>query len=128
MIEQHEGKEKAQGLIEYALILTLVSLAAMMALSIVATPIKGLYQNVTDTLNGGPNLVVNTGDNSPADVVDNTDNQNQNDNSEEGDGGSDKQTICHVTGGKHSTSNTITVAASAVPAHLAHGDTLGPCP
>ena len=63
----------------------------MMALSIVATPIKGLYQNVTATLNGGPHLVVNTGDNSPADVVDNTDNQNQNDNSEEGDGGSDKQ-------------------------------------
>lgn len=38
------------------------------------------------------------------------------------DGGSTKVTICHK--GK----NTISVAESAVSAHLAHGDTLGPCP
>jgi hypothetical protein len=34
----------------------------------------------------------------------------------------DNVTLCHK--GK----NTITVDAAAVPAHLAHGDTLGPCP
>lgn len=35
-------------------------------------------------------------------------------------GGDDKVTICH-------NGNTIEVAASAVPAHLAHGDAYGPC-
>jgi hypothetical protein len=35
---------------------------------------------------------------------------------------SEKVTLCHK--GK----NTITVGAGAVAAHLAHGDTLGPCP
>ena len=41
-------------------------------------------------------------------------------------GGQQKVTLCHVdqeTGEKI----TITVGAPAVPAHLAHGDTLGPC-
>jgi hypothetical protein len=33
-----------------------------------------------------------------------------------------KVTLCHK--GK----NTLSVDANAVPAHLAHGDTLGPCP
>ena len=37
-----------------------------------------------------------------------------------------KVTICHRTHGV--SSFTITVAQSAVPAHLAHGDTLGGCP
>ncbi len=36
----------------------------------------------------------------------------------------DKVTICHTTG---SGSVTITIARSALPAHLAHGDTIGPC-
>jgi ABC-type sugar transport system substrate-binding protein len=37
-----------------------------------------------------------------------------------------KVTICHVAG-QSGNRVTITVAASAVPAHLDHGDTLGPC-
>jgi hypothetical protein len=37
-----------------------------------------------------------------------------------------KVTICHVAG-QSGNRVTITVAASAVPAHLAHGDTPGPC-
>ena len=35
-------------------------------------------------------------------------------------------TICHRTG--NGGSHTITVSCNAVPAHLRHGDTLGPCP
>jgi hypothetical protein len=37
----------------------------------------------------------------------------------------DKVTICHVTGARPVT---ITVAASALPAHRRHGDTVGFCP
>jgi hypothetical protein len=40
----------------------------------------------------------------------------------------DKVTICHHTGSKKKPFHTISVAAAAVPAHLNHGDTLGPCP
>lgn len=38
-----------------------------------------------------------------------------------------KVTICHMTGSKKHPAHTISVAASAVPAHLRHGDHLGPC-
>ena len=38
-----------------------------------------------------------------------------------------KVTLCHVAG-KSGERVTITVAAAAVPAHLRHGDTIGPCP
>ena len=38
-----------------------------------------------------------------------------------------KVTICHRTGSKKHPFHTITVAAPSVPAHLAHGDVLGPC-
>jgi hypothetical protein len=41
--------------------------------------------------------------------------------------GADKVTICHVPPGNPANAHTITVGAPAVPAHLAHGDTLGPC-
>ena len=37
-------------------------------------------------------------------------------------------TICHIPPGNPSNAHTITVSESAVPAHQAHGDTLGPCP
>ena len=39
-----------------------------------------------------------------------------------------KVTICHHTHSKKHPFHTITVSANAVPAHLRHGDTLGPCP
>lgn len=38
-----------------------------------------------------------------------------------------KVTICHRTGSKKNPTQTITVSENAVPAHLRHGDTIGPC-
>jgi hypothetical protein len=38
-----------------------------------------------------------------------------------------KVTICHIPPGNPAAAHTITVGASAVKAHLAHGDTLGAC-
>ena len=43
-------------------------------------------------------------------------------------GGGAKVTICHHTGSTTNPTVTITVSKNAVPAHLGHGDTLGPCP
>jgi hypothetical protein len=42
--------------------------------------------------------------------------------------GAVKVTLCHIPPGNPANAHTITVGAPAVPAHLAHGDTLGPCP
>jgi predicted lipid-binding transport protein (Tim44 family) len=39
-----------------------------------------------------------------------------------------KVVICHRTPGNPENAHTISVSPNAVPAHLAHGDTLGPCP
>jgi hypothetical protein len=36
--------------------------------------------------------------------------------------------ICHHTGSTNNPTVTIVVSSNAVPAHLQHGDTLGPCP
>jgi len=47
------------------------------------------------------------------------------DNSKDRD--SDKITICHKPPGNRENSQTLTISASAWPAHEKHGDTLGPC-
>lgn len=39
----------------------------------------------------------------------------------------EKITICHVPPGNHDNAKTISVASSAVPSHLAHGDSNGAC-
>ncbi len=39
-----------------------------------------------------------------------------------------RATICHRPPGNPANSHTITIGASAVPAHMAHGDAPGPCP
>jgi hypothetical protein len=46
----------------------------------------------------------------------------------QGSGYAGKVTICHHTGSRKHPFHTITVNAHALPAHLAHGDTIGPCP
>jgi hypothetical protein len=45
------------------------------------------------------------------------------------DGGNDneKVTICHIPPGNPDNAHTISVSENAVPAHLAHGDTIGEC-
>ena len=42
--------------------------------------------------------------------------------------GDHKQAVCHIPPGNPDNAHTIVVDDSAVPAHLAHGDSLGPCP
>lgn len=39
----------------------------------------------------------------------------------------DRITICHIPRGNPENARTITISMSALPAHLAHGDTIGPC-
>jgi hypothetical protein len=41
--------------------------------------------------------------------------------------GEEKVTICHIPPGNPDNAHTIVVGAPAVPAHLAHGDSLGEC-
>ena len=52
--------------------------------------------------------------------------QEEEEEEEEGEG-EGKVTLCHIPKGNPSNARTITVGASAVPAHLAHGDYLGAC-
>lgn len=46
---------------------------------------------------------------------------------EEEEGEEEQVTLCHIPPGNPDNAKTITVGASAVPAHLAHGDYLGAC-
>src|SRR6266487_4238505 len=41
--------------------------------------------------------------------------------------GQEKVTMCHKTGSSKHPSHTIVIAAPAMPAHVAHGDTVGAC-
>lgn len=41
--------------------------------------------------------------------------------------GTDKVTICHIPPGNPANAHSITVSDSALPAHLAHGDSVGDC-
>ncbi len=45
----------------------------------------------------------------------------------EGDEEDETVEVCHVPPGNPSNAHTLTVGAGALPAHLAHGDTEGPC-
>ncbi len=46
----------------------------------------------------------------------------------DGNGDGKKVELCHIPPGNPENAHTIRVSENAVPAHLAHGDTLGPCP
>jgi hypothetical protein len=39
-----------------------------------------------------------------------------------------KVTICHIPPGNPASAKTLSISAESVADHLAHGDTLGPCP
>jgi hypothetical protein len=43
----------------------------------------------------------------------------------EGEGGGEKVLVCHKPGKNQ---HTLSISRSALPAHLGHGDKLGPCP
>jgi hypothetical protein len=45
----------------------------------------------------------------------------------DGGGGQEKVTICHIPPGNPANAHSITIGAPGVPAHLAHGDSLGEC-
>ena len=57
-----------------------------------------------------------------------TDNESNSVASGSGSQGDHKQAVCHVPPGNPDNAHTIVVDDSAVPTHLDHGDTLGPCP
>ena len=66
-------------------------------------------------------------DNQGLGTITNDDSANDGSGNGSGDNDSNKEIICHVPPGNDGKSHTITVSASAVPAHLAHGDSLGKC-
>lgn len=49
-------------------------------------------------------------------------------NPRKNDQGDHKITICHIPPGNPDNAHEITIDESALPAHLAHGDTEGSCP
>ena len=68
------------------------------------------------------------GDDDDGDDDDGDDDDGDDDDGDDDDGDDGRRVvICHVAGGNPPRMHTITVAPSAVAAHLAHGDHLGPC-
>jgi hypothetical protein len=67
-------------------------------------------------------------DDESANIRDGDDGDGDGDGNGDGNGDGDRVTICHIPPGNPENPQTITVSENAVPAHLAHGDTLGPCP
>lgn len=55
------------------------------------------------------------------------DGKSDHDDKDDDDDQAGKVTICHIPPGNHDNGHTITVGASAVKAHLAHGDKVGAC-
>lgn len=55
MFFSHLGirQEKGQGLIEYALIILLISIVVIVVLGLLGTEVTGVFQSIVDTFRGG---------------------------------------------------------------------------
>jgi len=80
----------------------------------------GIAGTIAYSKNGGNSQ--SNGGNSKSNSSNSSSSSSANDQYEE------KVTICHIPPGNPSNAHTIRVGESAVPAHLGHGDSLGPCP
>ena len=53
MLRNFFSREEGQGLVEYALIIVLVSIVAMVALRLLGVAVTDVFTNITDALNAG---------------------------------------------------------------------------
>ena len=110
------GSESGQALVEYAVMWALVAALVIFVLSSVGREVRDAIGGVNDALTEA-NGLVETGDSAGADT------EPDGGNGLAQPGANGKVTMCHNGRNPH----TIEVAPSAVDAHLAHGDYLGPC-